>query len=189
MDEHGEIIAGNGLFEALTRMGRETCDCYVVTGLTDVQKKKMMMADNKVYELGFTDTDAIEQLVKELDGDTDVPGWDADLLKMLDSTIEEADEIVNDYGSFPDTEVANMNRRPVEEHIPYADAPSYPVAPPADEAPSAPAQPAAQTPAAVSDNAGVSTYTPQDSPAQPPQSGDDGRRYIICPKCGERICL
>lgn len=21
------------------------------------------------------------------------------------------------------------------------------------------------------------------------QSGDDGRRYIICPKCGERICL
>ena len=92
VDEHGEIIAGNGLFEALTRMGRETCDCYVVTGLTDVQKKKLMMADNKVYELGFTDTDAIEQLVKELDGDTDVPGWDADLLKMLDSTIEEADE-------------------------------------------------------------------------------------------------
>ena len=82
VDEHGEIIAGNGLFEALTRMGRETCDCYVVTGLTDVQKKKLMMADNKVYELGFTDTDAIEQLVKELDGDTDVPGWDADLLKI-----------------------------------------------------------------------------------------------------------
>lgn len=49
VDEHGEIIAGNGLFEALTRMGRETCDCYVVTGLTDVQKKKLMMADNKVY--------------------------------------------------------------------------------------------------------------------------------------------
>lgn len=189
VDEHGEIIAGNGLFEALTRMGRETCDCYVVSGLTDVQKKKLMMADNKVYELGFTDTDAIEQLVKELDGDTDVPGWDADLLKMLDSTIEEADEIVNDYGSFPDTEVANMNRRPVEEHIPYADTPSYPVTPPSDETQSAPAQPAAQPPAAVSADTGVSTYTPQDSPAQPPQSGDDGRRYIICPKCGERICL
>ena len=189
MDEHGEIIAGNGLFEALTRMGRETCDCYVVTGLTDVQKKKLMMADNKVYELGFTDTDAIEQLVKELDGDTDVPGWDADLLKMLDSTIEEADEIVNDYGSFPDTEVANMNRRPVEEHIPYADTPIYPVTPPSDETPPAPAQPAAQPPAAVSADTGVSTYTPHDSPAQPSQSGDDGRRYIICPKCGERICL
>lgn len=189
VDENGEIIAGNGLFEALTRMGCETCDCYVVTGLTDVQKKKLMMADNKVYELGFTDTDAIEQLVKELDGDMDVPGWDADLLKMLDSTIEEADEIVNGYGSFPDAEVENLNRRTVEEHVSYADTTGYPVTPPADEAMPAPAQSAVQAPVAASNNARVSTYTPQDSPAQPPQSGDDGRRYIICPKCGERICL
>lgn len=52
--EDGEIIAGNGLYEALLRMGRETCDCYVMVGLTDVQKKKLMMADNKVYELGWT---------------------------------------------------------------------------------------------------------------------------------------
>ena len=80
--EDGEIIAGNGLYEALLRMSRETCDCYVMVGLTDVQKKKLMMADNKVYELGFTDVDAIEELVKELDGDVDVPGWDADLLEM-----------------------------------------------------------------------------------------------------------
>ena len=41
--EDGEIIAGNGLYEALLRMGRETCDCYVMVGLTDVQKKKLMM--------------------------------------------------------------------------------------------------------------------------------------------------
>lgn len=73
--EDGEIIAGNGLYEALLRMGWETCDCYVMVGLTDVQKKKLMMADNKVYELGFTDVDAIEELVKELDGDVDVPGF------------------------------------------------------------------------------------------------------------------
>lgn len=32
--EDGEIIAGNGLYEALLRMGRETCDCYVMVGLT-----------------------------------------------------------------------------------------------------------------------------------------------------------
>ena len=49
--EDGEIIAGNGLYEALLRMGRETCDCYVMVGLTDVQKKKLMMADNKVVAL------------------------------------------------------------------------------------------------------------------------------------------
>ena len=48
VDEHGEIIAGNGLFEALTRMGRETCDCYVVSGLADVQKKKLMMLERTI---------------------------------------------------------------------------------------------------------------------------------------------
>lgn len=99
--EDGEIIAGNGLYEALLRMGRETCDCYVMVGLTDVQKKKLMMADNKVYELGFTDVDAIEELVKELDGDVDVPGWDADLLEMLNSTEDEADEMIGSYGEWP----------------------------------------------------------------------------------------
>lgn len=57
-----------------------------------------MMADNKVYELGFTDVDAIEELVKELDGDVDVPGWDADLLEMLNSTTDEADEVISSYG-------------------------------------------------------------------------------------------
>lgn len=116
--EDGEIIAGNGLYEALLRMGRETCDCYVMVGLTDVQKKKLMMADNKVYELGFTDVDAIEELVKELDGDVDVPGWDADLLEMLNSTTDEADEVISSYGDFPENEIAPINRHQAEEHVP-----------------------------------------------------------------------
>lgn len=128
--EDGEIIAGNGLYEALLRMGRETCDCYVMVGLTDVQKKKLMMADNKVYELGFTDVDAIEELVKELDGDVDVPGWDADLLEMLNSTEDEADEMIGSYGEFPESEISSINRQQNEEHVPYATAPTYPVAPP-----------------------------------------------------------
>lgn len=120
--EDGEIIAGNGLYEALLRMGRETCDCYVMVGLTDVQKKKLMMADNKVYELGFTDVDAIEELVKELDGDVDVPGWDADLLEMLNSTEDEADEMIGSYGEFPESEISSINRQQNEEHVPYATA-------------------------------------------------------------------
>ena len=115
--EDGEIIAGNGLYEALLRMGRETCDCYVMVGLTDVQKKKLMMADNKVYELGFTDVDAIEELVKELDGDVDVPGWDADLLEMLNSTTDEADEVISSYGDFPENEIAPISRHQAEISI------------------------------------------------------------------------
>lgn len=102
--EDGEIIAGNGLYEALLRMGRETCDCYVMVGLTDVQKKKLMMADNKVYELGFTDVDAIEELVKELDGDVDVPGREP-LLSLLGGKVpvvvvdHHGDESADVYGT------------------------------------------------------------------------------------------
>lgn len=102
--EDGEIIAGNGLYEALLRMGRETCDCYVMVGLTDVQKKKLMMADNKVYELGFTDVDVIEELVKELDGDVDVPGWEP-LLSLLGGKVpvvvvdHHGDESADVYGT------------------------------------------------------------------------------------------
>lgn len=123
--EDGEIIAGNGLYEALLRMGRETCDCYVMVGLTDVQKKKLMMADNKVYELGFTDVDAIEELVKELDGDVDVPGWDADLLEMLNSTTDEADEVIGSYvaisrktRSHPSTAIRQRNTFRMPKHRP-----------------------------------------------------------------------
>ena len=182
--EDGEIIAGNGLYEALLRMGRETCDCYVMVGLTDVQKKKLMMADNKVYELGFTDVDAIEELVKELDGDVDVPGWDADLLEMLNSTTDEADEAIGSYGDFPENEIAPINRHQAEEHIPYAETPTYPVAPAQQPAPTVSAAP--QQPSTVLE---VSTPSEPQTAAPEVDSGVEQRRCIRCPKCGELICL
>lgn len=182
--EDGEIIAGNGLYEALLRMGRETCDCYVMVGLTDVQKKKLMMADNKVYELGFTDVDAIEELVKELDGDVDVPGWDADLLEMLNSTEDEADEMISSYGDFPENEVSSINRQQTEEHVPYAETPTYPVVTTPQPAPVVSAAPQQPFPAQE-----VSTPTEPQTAAPAAPSGAEQHRYIRCPKCGELICL
>ena len=55
VDEIGTILTGNGLYDALSSMGIETADCYVISGLTDKQKTKLMLADNKVYELGAND--------------------------------------------------------------------------------------------------------------------------------------
>ena len=182
--EDGEIIAGNGLYEALLRMGRETCDCYVMVGLTDVQKKKLMMADNKVYELGFTDVDAIEELVKELDGDVDVPGWDADLLEMLNSTTDEADEVIGSYGDFPENEIAPINRHQAEEHVPYAETPTYSVAPAPQPAPTVSAAP--QQPSPVLE---MSTPSEPQTAAPEADSGAEQHRCIRCPKCGELICL
>ena len=87
VDENYVIIAGNGLYDALLKKGADTADCYVVTGLTDKEKKKLMLADNKIFELGYDDTDAFDAILKELEGDVDIPGWDEDLLKMLNATM------------------------------------------------------------------------------------------------------
>ncbi len=182
--EDGEIIAGNGLYEALLRMGWETCDCYVMAGLTDIQKKKLMMADNKVYELGFTDVNAIEELVKELDGDVDVPGWDSDLLEMLNSTTDEADEMIGSYGDFSEKEVSSINRQNNEEHIPYAVTPTYSVEPALRPAPAVSVPPQQPSPGPE-----VSTPVEPQTAALAAPSSVEQHRYARCPKCGELICL
>lgn len=111
IDEDGEIIAGNGLYRALMKMGKETCDCYVVEGLTPAQKKKLMLADNRVYELGITDVSAFEEIVLELNGDVDIPGWDEDLLSMMNASMPDIDEMVARYGSYTQEEVERISER------------------------------------------------------------------------------
>lgn len=157
-DEHGEIIAGNGLYQALVQMGKETCDCYILSGLSENQKKKLMLADNRVYELGITDMDAFDEIIRELGGDIDVPGWDEDLLSMMNAAAEDVDDIVNGYGSYEETDVSRLAERKVPDNVPT----SAPV----------------ETPVA----------TPQVAP-QPEGSQGQVQRVIVCPKCGEQICL
>lgn len=153
IDETGEILAGNGLFYALQSMGAESCDCYVMSGLTETQKKKLMLADNRVYELGFTDTAIFDEIIRDLGGDIDVPGWDADLLEMLNSSVRDADAMVGSYGVYDPGEVEAVNSRERTDHS------ETPVAAPVSAAPPV-----------------------EETQVQP-------ERVIICPKCGERICL
>lgn len=151
--EDGEILAGNGLYLALKQMGRETADCYVMAGLTPAQRKKVMLADNRVFELGVTDTTIFDEIIKELDGDLDVPGWDADLLEMLNSSVSDTNSMVEEYGTYEPEEVSAVNSRERADH----------------------SQPPMQQPAPV--------------PVATIESQDQEERFIICPKCGERICL
>lgn len=158
-DENGEIIAGNGLFMALSKMGWETCDCYILPGLSEKQKKKLMLADNRVYELGITDMDAFDEIIRELGGDIDVPGWDEDLLAMMNAATQDVDEIVNGYGAFEESDVSRLAEQ--------------------KPAPAAPAVAPTQMSAA-----------PNPAPAPIPE-GSQGQvqKVIVCPKCGEQICL
>lgn len=172
IDEHGEIIAGNGLFLALRAMERETCECYIVSGLTSAQKKKLMLADNRVYELGITDVGAFEEIILDLDGDIDVPGWDEDLLSMMNATAADVDDAVLDYGDFEESAITRLSdkKSPAPAH---EDSIAYqPEEPP--------------TPAHAAEH--INTYhEPETLTSDAPEALQ--RRYIICPKCGEKICL
>lgn len=170
-DEEGEIIAGNGLFETLKRIGETEADCVVMSGLSSKQKKKLMLADNKVYELGFTSLDDFEDILKDMDGDFDIPGYDNDLLSSIMAPVE---EIVLGYGSERPTVTEPTEDEVVEYHS-------------INQAQYAPPQ---------RDETGgfVNPDAPKESPKENSQveitaSDDRGQDYIICPYCGEKIWL
>lgn len=96
IDENNVVLAGNGLLAALRMMGAKTVACHVVTGLTDKQKKKLMLADNKIFQLGEDDTYAFEEALRELSGDIDIPGYSADILKSLASDLKSIDNLRNE---------------------------------------------------------------------------------------------
>lgn len=175
VDGSGEIICGNGLYAALVEMGETECECYVRDDLTPNQKKKLMLADNRVYELGITNIDTFEEIIRELGDDIDVPGWDDDLLSALTATTPEVDELVSSYGSFAPQDTERIKK--VEQR-----------------AAETPVQPTQYTAAPLQRPS--SGFVPQmpiaDSPGEPTQeAATTGQisRYVVCPKCGERICL
>lgn len=94
--EDGEILVGNGMYDAMTAMGVEEGDVYLIEGLSEAQKKKLMLADNKVYELGFTDIGVLDGILDTLNGDFDVPGYDADLLETIAASLTDEDDLVDD---------------------------------------------------------------------------------------------
>lgn len=164
IDEDGTIWIGNGMFEAMKSMGWEYAECEIRRGLTEKQKKKMMMADNRIYELGMTDTDVFDEIIRSLDGDVDVPGWDADLLETLNASVQQVNDMVDNYGSYQPDEIARYNERR-----------------PADPGSSELQQPAAPLQPVSPGNTCPEEQTAGDAPQTATA------RYIICPKCGERI--
>lgn len=89
-DENGMILTGHGLVDAIKYLGRTEVETHIISGLSDTDKKKLMLADNRIYTLGYDDFDAIDEILKDI-GDFDIPGFDPDDLQMLygDTTITE----------------------------------------------------------------------------------------------------
>ncbi len=170
IDEAGVILAGNGLYEAMLALDYIKADCYVAAGLSEAQKKKLMLADNRIYDLGCDDIDTLDAFIKELGGDVDIPGFDAELLQALALEAEAASEALCEYGVIDEAktaEIRNTHERYQMQEQTLTDRPN------------------------VSDGVSeprLAENVPNVS-SPPPVSAESSRPFVVCPKCGERIWL
>ena len=158
VDENNTILAGVGLYETLLSMGKTEGNFYRVEGLSENQKKKLMIADNKIFGLGVDNLDVFNAFLDELQHDLDIPGYDEDILKSMVAAADEVSQRISDYGTVGADDIADMEAARGKKEAAMASSTNRP------------------------DNG--------DSPAEPQaEETSEVRRYVDCPKCGERIWL
>lgn len=80
LDEDNIILAGHTRFKALKKLGYKEVECIIKTGLSEEQKKKYRLLDNKTNELAEWDFDLLAEEMEGLDfGDLELDwGFDCD---------------------------------------------------------------------------------------------------------------
>ncbi len=163
IDENNVIWCGNGLYDAMVAEGYTETFCILKTGMTEVEKKEMMTSENRIHDLGVVDMDVFDSFLKEFaaEGPLDIPGYDSELLETLLATPLEVDEAMSMYGVVPEERKEEIK----------ANAGIY------DNAP------VGTQPPAVTSGA-----TPANEPSEALHEPSE-RKYVLCPKCGEKIWL
>lgn len=160
IDEDNVIWIGNGLYEAMLACGYEEAYCLLKDNMTEKDKKKMMMSDNRVFDLGVDDMAAFDSLLAELGDDLDVPGFDEELLKSLMADAGEVDDMMSSYGLIDDDKKAEIS---AAKEIYQRQEEAF-----------------AQAPQSA----------PQSAPSVEPQTSPEREgQFVVCPKCGEKIWL
>lgn len=149
-------------------MNREEAFVYKYEDLTEAQKKKLMIADNKIFSLGIENLDTLNEFLEELEGDLDIPGFDEDILRQMVADADEITEKISEYGTLDEEEVRKIKE--ANEKREQAEATDNG----ADQGADLPLQ-------APERQSGGDAGVGQD----PAETG----RFVICPKCGERIWL
>ncbi len=165
VDENNIILAGNGLYDTLIAMGKETADVYQYDNLTENQKKKLMIADNKIFSLGIENLETLNSFLEDLQGDLDVPGFDEAILKQMVSDAEDITNKLSEYGTLDDEEIQSIkeNAERKEQHIQKITSGQEPVS--------------------------HMEGTLQNEPGEDNRETTGVRKPVICPKCGENIWL
>lgn len=101
IDEDNNILIGNALYYALVKMNEEKCQCFRKTKLSENEKRKLILSDNKIYALGSDDFDGINKFVNLItqEGDFDIAGFDTYSLEMMTLDDKENEEDISKYGT------------------------------------------------------------------------------------------
>ena len=163
VDEQGNILVGNGLYMALKERGDSEADVYRIVGLTETQKKKLVLTDNKVYSLGTDNYAVIDDFLKDITIDAgafDIAGFDEDMLKSIAADIEAG--LVDDEDDFALIEPPVEAVEPPQEQERLQDE---------------------QTPMSEVSSECERTVSEVD------EVEGEMQKFVICPHCGEKIYL
>lgn len=159
IDENNVILAGHGLLEALKENGVKTADVVIMKGLSENDKKKLLLADNKIYSLGTDNYEAIEAILTELgqDSDFEIPGYNSETLEEL-------------YGIKSVEAEVEQNGTPVKNALSDVSDNKKVEVKSSDS----------------SDNAAEPTPS---NAFEKAREEAENRKFVICPNCGEKIWL
>lgn len=159
IDENNVILAGNGLVMALKKAGIDQVDVYKIDRLSENQKKKLMIADNKIFSLGIENLDTLNAFLEELGSDLDIPGFDEEILKSMVSEAEGVTQKLSQYGTLDEDEIESIKASGERRD-------------------------------ALIEKGTTETSQPiQEEQEEEEPEATDIRKFVVCPKCGEKLWL
>lgn len=174
VDENNVILIGNGLYEAMVSLGYQEASVYVKTELSENDKKKLMIADNKTYALGIDNLDTLNEFLEELQGDLDIPGYDEEILQQMVADADEVTEKISEYGTLDESEIQKIKEANEKREQKAA---------------------AAEIPDNNSENSSENPNTSDNQSSERQNTTEtepeitETRKFVICPNCGEKIWL
>lgn len=174
VDENNVILIGNGLYEAMVSLGYQEAFVYVKTELSENDKKKLMIADNKTYALGIDNLDTLNEFLEELQGDLDIPGYDEEILQQMVADADEVTEKISEYGTLDESEIQKIKEANEKREQKAA---------------------AAEISDNNSENSSENPNTSDNQSSERQNTTEtepeitETRKFVICPNCGEKIWL
>lgn len=174
VDENNVILIGNGLYEAMVSLGYQEASVYVKMELSENDKKKLMIADNKTYALGIDNLDTLNEFLEELQGDLDIPGYDEEILQQMVADADEVTEKISEYGTLDESEIQKIKEANEKREQKAA----------AAEISDNNSENSSENPNTSDNQSSEGQNTTETEPEI-----TETRKFVICPNCGEKIWL